>query len=256
MKIEILNDEYARVEVEDNKGAKVSKTMSLKTLVNCLRRNEESMESSFMAPGLFKIYETQKYAIYFYLFPARTIPFRHTGHRNPVDIYIPRVVMAFKFSKIPGTSGGNLINTQCFLLDDGDIFNEETPMYHFPFNNYSYSYTPGVCWGEAEREAVNLFKEEFNTFRFEQLYRMFFGSLFNNHLGSNGYLSESLIRRELENSGVENTSSMIDIHYGFYEYLRQINESKTLSFCPSRIMRNAMRYQTTESMINAVVNSI
>ena len=89
MKIEILNDEYARVEVEDNKGAKVSKTMSLKTLVNCLRRNEESVESSFMAPGLFKIYETQKYAIYFYLFPARTIPFRHTDHRNPVDIYIP-----------------------------------------------------------------------------------------------------------------------------------------------------------------------
>ena len=56
MKIEILNDEYARVEVENAEGAKVSKTMSLKTLVNCIRRNEESMESSFMAPGLFKTY--------------------------------------------------------------------------------------------------------------------------------------------------------------------------------------------------------
>ena len=256
MKIEILNDEYARVEVENAEGVKVSKTMSLKTLVNCLRRNEESMESSFMAPGLFKIYETQKYAIYFYLFSARTIPFRHTDCRNAVNIYIPRVVMAFKFNKIPGAGGGNLTNTQCFLLDDGDIFNEETPMYHFAFNNYSYSYTPGICWGEAEHEAANLFKDEFNTFRFEQLYRMFFGSMFNNHLGSNGDLSRDLIRREIDDSGVEIDDNILSIQNGFYEYLRQINESKTLSFCPSRIMRNPIRYQTTESMINAVINSI
>ena len=128
--------------------------------------------------------------------------------------------------------------------------------HHFPFNNYSYSYTPGICWGEAEYEAVKLFKDEFNTFRFEQLYRMFFGSMFNNHLGSNGDLSRDLISREIDDSGVDIDYNIISIQNGFYEYLRQINESKTLSFCPSRIMRNPIRYQTTESMINAVISSI
>ena len=258
MEILILNKDYAKVTMTSVDGYKVSKTVTVKQLGNMLYRQDESVESRFMAPGLFKIYENGNRALYFYLFNARNINIRSTEFETQDLFYIPRVVMVFKFHKNE-QGGGKLVNTMCYTLKDGDIFDHDTPLYHFPFNNFSRNYTPGICWGQGESAAVNFFTKEIDTFKFEALYRIFFGSVFNSHLGNYGNVSTSGVKKRVEAFNMsEHWDDRIGNYlYGFYEYLRLIAKSGgMMPYEPDQILSDPKVYNSVDSLIQASIDSI
>lgn len=246
MKINILNNEYCNVTVTNKSGESVSRIMSIKTLVAALSRKEDSIESTFVAPGIFKVKESPREAVYYMLIESRivNITFNSNGG-NRFNIRVPRTVWVFTYSK---GSKNVLVNTIVYLLDDNDEFNEDTPLYVFPFNNFSYTYTPGVCWGTSESAIQEIFKNEINTFKFDSMYRMFFGMPFNRDLGNDCYFYSRMENIMRENNWTINRE-IFDHLYGWYEYLRFLAENPHIKFNPSQISNNALKSTISQIML-------
>ena len=246
MKINILNNEYCNVTVTSKSGESVSRMMSIKTLIAALSRKEDSIESTFMAPGIFKVKESPREAVYYMLMESRivNITFASSGG-DRFSIRVPRTVWAFTYSK---GSKNVLTNTKVYLLADDDEFNENTPLYIFPFNNFSYGYTPGVCWGTSESAIQEIFKNEINTFKFDSMYRMYFGMPFNNDLGNDCY-SCSRMETIMHNNDWDINRRIFSRLYGWYEYLRFLAENPHIKFDPSRISNNALKSTISQIML-------
>lgn len=236
MDIKIIDDEICSVTMADKSGQKISKMMTLKTLVSVLSRKEESIESRFMPPGLFKMSETATKAVFFFYYDSRIVEVKFARSEiPPFKIRIPRSVWKFTFEK---QQGRNILkNSKIWFLPDDCDFNEDTIMYPCPLNNFSYTYSPGVCWGSSENAVIGIFRNDLNPFKMDSMYRMYFGMPFNGDLGGR-YYSESKIESIMRSHNWRIDSDIFNRNYGIYEYLRFLAENQNVHFEPKGMTVN------------------
>ena len=223
------------VSYEDEDGRKIVKNVDASFIKALFYGSDQITESETVYPGVIKVVKTQNKERIWCYFPSHIKNITYDvgyGNKN-FKICVPQTIWQFTFNK---NSEGSalLVNTLVWTIDDGEAINMDTKLHKMPLNNYSETYTPGVCWGTYMRDINNMTKNGVDTFTLPRMYHLFFAGIFNNDLGL-GSLEMSKIPKF---SGKSNTP--------FDERFEDIRLSRYLHFLENYYLQDDPSYRANE----------
>ena len=240
-----------------SKAGNIDKVTSVENLSSIFANQIVTNETKLVYPGLIKEASRDNKFMFFVIYPSHVKTIKYNKFTDPIRVVIPRSM--FQYTFVRRDNGSHLLtNTQIYFMYDNEKFSKDMKMYYCMMNNYSNTYTPGVCWGSYEATINQMFSGEIDTFNFDDVYHMFFGTIFNYDLGCSGVYDYDDLRNCVDVKKAKTTPGVYEILYdnqrtgNYIAYLNQYAESKEGLFIPEKFQKPA---GTLESVIISGMSS-
>lgn len=183
IKLDITSEGLVNVDCSGQNNAKVKKIITLDTLANILKTDEDIMNLPMFPMGIRKYYKRGSRTLVAIEYPAtimKEVSFGSDGKKYK-DIPVPRSIWLYLLSEKEGrTDTFKLLRTNIYSLKL-PLLGENDSLYQWPFPNHATDYGSGVCWGnDKNAKAIG---NNCTLMNLSSLYGIYFSSGFNNDLG-------------------------------------------------------------------------
>lgn len=178
LQCEITDDGRVYLKGENKEsGRHFVKTISLQEFSSIIRDTNSIQKSPSLPRGCVQWGTNGNHHLVAVEFPAQRVEFRHVDY-GPVEIPVPASVW-FVLLTANGDGRYTIQKTYPFIYDM--LLTEESPLYIWPFPNYSLTYGAGVCWGYNGYVPSN--RDRFTMADVEMMFHCFFAADANEDLG-------------------------------------------------------------------------